>query len=46
MGNKIMLIAHAQQEFPQELSKIAYIWFYIRKMTKRKIATIYLVRDF
>lgn len=46
IGNKIMLIAHAQQEFPLELRKIAYICLYKRKMIAGKIAAKYSVGDF
>lgn len=46
IGNKIILIAHAQPEVPEELSKIAYICLYKRKMIAGKIAAKYSVGDF
>lgn len=41
-----MLIAYAQQEVPLELSKIAYICLYKRKMIAGKIAAKYSGGDF
>lgn len=41
-----MLIAHAQQEVLQELSKIVYICLYKRKMIASKIAAKFSVGDF
>lgn len=46
IGNKIILIAHAQPKVPEELSKIAYICLYKRKMIAGKIAAKYSVGDF